>query len=818
VRKISIAVVAVLVLLVAGLGVAVWNLDAYVNANREAVAERVEQALGREVSFGEVGITFLGGLGVSVADLRVGEDAAFAQGDFLRAGGVDVRIEVLPALFGRIQVDRVVLRDPDITVIRSAKGFSTDSLGGAAPAEAPAEAEGPPPAVLVALVDIRGGKLRFVDRTVRPANELVVTALDFSASDLGLDKPVDFELAAAVLGAEQVNLRASGRVGPLGSDAPQADLKLRLDPLDVGAALRVPGVAEAIPPELDVQGPVGVELSAEGSLENLRFELQLDAEGADLRYGESFSKPRGTPFALDVRGTRSGGALALEPAELTLGDAKLRAKATVTEAVPRGVDFYVSSESLPLASVGAAAATSADVVRGLEMKGKVSLHDAGPKGGVSVRSSGGSVSDTAYEDLSAELRLAGTRAVVEKMSLRVFGGSLAGSAAYDWSGRGRLEFDLTMDALPLAALGAAAPGSEDVLRALEAQGKVSLVAAGREGAVSARSSSGTVYGASYEDLTADLGLDGSRAHLRKLAVRAFGGSLDASGVLDDSDGVRKLSDGRVRLAGVAIPKLLEAYAPASAGRLTGTLGASLGDLRTAGASTDELLRALAGSGSVTLRDGVVRDFNPAGETLRELARLPVLAGSKLGRVAEAHPQVFGVGDTAFENLDGRLEIRDGWVEARDFRLAASDYVLEGAGRISLLDQKVDARTSLVFSDALSGELVAAAKPLRYMRTPGGRVALPVRVGGQLGDLAVHPDVAAVAQAAGREAVSDLLSKTLAPKPSEPAPDEPVAPGEAGEPTAPGEPAPAPAQPSVEDLGGELIRRGLGGLLGGGSDD
>ena len=173
-------IVAVLALVLGGgLWVAVANLDAWLNENRGWVGEQLSAALGRDVSFGEVGISLRSGLGVRARDLRIGEDPAFSKQDFVQAEAVDVRVKLLPALFGEIQVARVVLRAPSVSVIQTSKGLSIDSLGGRAARDsegarpdAPAEGSEAALAVTVAIIDVRDGHLRWIDKTSEPPVEL----------------------------------------------------------------------------------------------------------------------------------------------------------------------------------------------------------------------------------------------------------------------------------------------------------------------------------------------------------------------------------------------------------------------------------------------------------------------------------------------------------------------------------------------------------------------------------------------------------------------------------------------------------------------
>jgi hypothetical protein len=291
-----------------------------------------------------------------------------------------------------------------------------------------------------------------------------------------------------------------------------------------------------------------------------------------------------------------------------------------------------------------------------------------------------------------------------------------------------------------------------------------------------------------------------------------------------------------------VEKILESQAPAAARSITGKLGAKL-DLRGAGAAWEQIKRSLTGDGDLRVAEGVIRNFNPAGPTLRAVMAIPTLSSTALRQFLDEHPQVFGAEDTPFEIMEGRLEIRDGWVSARDFVLSARDYSLSGNGRYSL-DNQLDFKTVMTLSQKLSEGLVAAEKNLRYLRTPQGRVALPVAVRGTPPKLSILPDVTAVAQGASREALTGILEKALGGKqaqreapappsqpPSPPSPEAevprtepaPLPPEEAAAP--PSQPPPAEPEaaapprepvppPSAEQIGQELLRRGLGELLSG----
>jgi uncharacterized protein involved in outer membrane biogenesis len=577
-RKILVILGVVAVVVIAAVVVVVANLNSYLNEeeNRAWVAGQAEAALGRSVGFGEVGVSLLGGLGVRVADLRIGDDPAFSKDPFVSAAAIDLQVAVLPALLGRIEVDHVVLRSPAITVVQTARGLSTSTLGGGAEPEPPADASAEPgalPSFVVASVDVSDGSLRFIDKTSTPAAESAIEKLDFRASNVSMAGPIRFELAAAVLGASRQNVRITGQV------------------VDVG-----------------------------------------------------------NPKA----------------------------------------DFTMTSSELVLAR--GEGDQPADVVRDLELTGKLSVPKSGPHVQASVRSPGGALGGAAYRDLHVEFELQNQIASIEKFTAGLFDGQLELTGRYDMRNAGRPRFDV---------------------------------------------------------------------HTTLEAMR--------------------------------LEQIVASRSPGSSQAMTGELGGSL-DLAGSGSAWEQVKPSLVGKGSVQLVDGVLKDVNLADTVLQGITGVPGLDNLLPPDLRQKYPDVFGVGDTVFENMDTRIDIRDGWASFRDFRLAARDYAIEGQGRYSL-DNELDMTTVMTFSQPLSESLVKAADPMRYLRNADARVEVPVKLVGAPPDIRARPDVAYIAKAASRQAVVDLIGDALGGE---------TQPSEAGEDSA--------AQ-SPEEAATEMLKKGLGGLLG-----
>ena len=279
----------VLLLVIGGLLVfAAYNLNDLANQNKDQLLAQAEQALGRKVQIGEIGLTFWGGIGARLRNFALADDPAFSSDNFVQAADLQVNVKLMPLLNQEIEVKRVILHDPVIRVIRNAQGiFNFASLSGGDMPDAPPDASdttaligsgGMP--LLVALVNITNGDIQYTDQQENAA--LRISQLDLKVEDLSFDKPLRIELAAAIV-SDQQNFQLDATFGPLGKeiqvDTLAIDGSLTLDPLDMTAVQKaLPQVAEAIPPGLGISGPVRISSQLSGTARALILSgLQLTA-------------------------------------------------------------------------------------------------------------------------------------------------------------------------------------------------------------------------------------------------------------------------------------------------------------------------------------------------------------------------------------------------------------------------------------------------------------------------------------------------------------------------------------------------------------
>lgn len=300
-------IVAGLALVAALVVAAALAANRVIDANRGSLLAMAEKSLGRPVEVGGVETRLFGRPGVRLSDVVVADDPAFGREPFVAARAASLRLRLWPLLEGRLELARVGLEEPAVRIVRAADGrFNYESLGGgrlrvgsggdagATPDSPGADTGGTGGESLawaVALFDIEGGALTWIDRAAEPPRTIAVRGIDLRASDISLDEPLAFSLRAAVE-AESENVDLEGEVGPLASRAavPFA-VRGALGPLpgwpERVEALDLRGFAR--PQSVDIEGLsaelFGGEIELHGTLplvERGTLSITGDARGVDL--------------------------------------------------------------------------------------------------------------------------------------------------------------------------------------------------------------------------------------------------------------------------------------------------------------------------------------------------------------------------------------------------------------------------------------------------------------------------------------------------------------------------------------------------------
>lgn len=108
---------------VAGAGALLMTFNP--NHHKEKITATVKEATGRDMAInGDISVMFFPVLGFKAAEVTLGNPAGFGEKEFLSVGEVQAGIKIMPLLDKKIELTKVSLNKPSITVIKSAAGKS----------------------------------------------------------------------------------------------------------------------------------------------------------------------------------------------------------------------------------------------------------------------------------------------------------------------------------------------------------------------------------------------------------------------------------------------------------------------------------------------------------------------------------------------------------------------------------------------------------------------------------------------------------------------------------------------------------------------
>lgn len=781
-RKWFIILGVILVLVGGAVVLVLRNLNSYLNDNRDWLAQQVEAAIGRPVHFDEVGVSLAGGLGASVSNLVIADDPRFSDGNFLRVGEARVLVEILPALRGRYEVRRVVLNEPEITVIQNASGFNFDSIGKSTGRAQPGGETGkqpqtpgreaPPAAalpLLVGRISISDGTVRFIDRTTKPPSDVSFQKLDLLASDLSPSTPMEIDFSTALLGASKPNLTIGGSVGPIGSAPDPAKIPVDLDvgvgPLVIDQLKQVKAIANALPPELSSPDPIRMKIDVKGTLRQLGLKARLDASDAAIRYGAAFQKPRGVPLRLNVDAKRANSTIDIKKAALELASLDLSAKGRVDTGTPTSVDLDLDTGSSSLAGWD----RLSPALDGIDVDGTIdaNIHAKGEVGGgklpqlegtialQDVRASGTKV-PVKIDGLTTQLTLKGDSLELPSTKLNVAGLPVELQATAKNFADPTADVSLRAAALKPAAVGFGGEGlrNEEIMRDLTFNGSVKPGTNGANVQATLKSSGGSLRDLAYQNLDVELTTRDSVASLRQLSFGAYGGTFRGRAEYDMRKNEAPTFEVRSDIRGMDVGELVASQAPKAGVKLDGKLQTDL-NLSGSGTEWPAIRRSLRGNGKLGVQDGVLKDINIAESALGGITGIAGLSNFISPRIRKKYPELFSTGDTHFDEMGGTFQIADGRASTDDLVLSARDYAVRGKGYFTF-EQAVDFTATLIASEKLTADIIDDVKEARYLTGSSGRLEIPFRLKGTLPGARPKPDSSFIANALQRAVVDKGL--------------------------------------------------------------
>jgi len=314
------------------LGMAAVIAPSFVDWNRyrSEIAAAAEQATGRAVTIGgDISFTLLPSPALRVADLRVanlegGEVASFARLDHL-----DVVVEALPLLAGDLNVRRLVLNAPVITLERLSDGRTNWRF----PAfERPAAGEGD---IRLQRFEIRKGRLTYIDHATQ--RRVSLEGLDTNLSAETLAGPYRLTGAAELSGAALAFELRTNRFGDGRRTPVSAEIEFEGSRTRYNGWLRF---ADGVRPE--AAGDIAIEGDSLAA-----FLERLEAASSPSWLEIPAPAPLHKAFSLAGR-LEAGESLTLGDIKAHLGPAALTGNATLTPGKRPRLDLALRADGIDL--------------------------------------------------------------------------------------------------------------------------------------------------------------------------------------------------------------------------------------------------------------------------------------------------------------------------------------------------------------------------------------------------------------------------------------------------------------------------------------
>ena len=232
------------------------------------------------------------------------------------------------------------------------------------------------------------------------------------------------EIADAALRLAGADVKAGGSIDA-GSGA--MDLRIDLGRTELDGWQRIlPAVAA-----YELEGTLGGQLHTTGAVgpgKAPRVDGTIELRGIGVR-GKDLPAIEGLSSTIALKGDSA----ILPATKFTVGGSPVEVEATVERFAAPQIRFALRSAELRLASFGAAGdgTASTDALRNLSVDGVLATAGPKPEFQGTLRSAQGALQQTAYEDLQANVRLENDVATLDKLAVKLGGGTYNGSGRYD---------------------------------------------------------------------------------------------------------------------------------------------------------------------------------------------------------------------------------------------------------------------------------------------------------------------------------------------------------------------------------------------------
>ena len=754
-RKWLIAGGILLVLIVVAL-IGLLNINALIARNKGYLIEQAESALGRKISVDQVQATIFSGIGARLTNFAMADDPAYASGDFVRAKDLQVIVKFWPLLSKSVQVKQVILHDPVIQIVRNRDGnFNFSTIGKKAKEKkderekadrAPEEQKS---ALLISLVDISNGNIRYLDK--KNGTDMQAKQIDLKIEDFDFAKPFSVKLKAAIYSDKQ-NFALESKIGPVGRRVDVAEVpvdgEIDIDPLNM-TQLRaaLPVMKSALPRDLDVSGVYRVkDLKFKGTLNNLALDGQVEGTNGALRYGNALQKPAGDPLTLNLDLKLAGNKITIRNGHLKLHSLELATAGDIQTGDNTVLNLTVNSKPASLQGWDRIVPALADYQLSGTMDVKATVrgrigNGAAPQIQGTLGLKNVSAKPPSFpkpiENLDTTIHFTGQKADIGDMTLALGKSRIRVAAAIERFAPLTLSYKMSTPELwPADYSALPEERKSDVIRNLQSAGQFSMATGDMVYQGRLSSADGTLYNVPYKALDATLSLANKVANIKTLQVNALSGALQIDGQYSFKEAVPQFSLAS-KVQNIDVKELYTVLDAKAERDIRGRMNADM-KLAGSGKTWEAIKPTLHGQGDAEVVQGALLNFNIADNVFTGMTGIPGLTNAVNPSLRAKYPDVFTAKDTEFKELKANFDLADSRMNVKNLRMAAAEFVVQGNGWADF-DRKVDFRATLSFSQRLSADLSQSAREMKYLLNNQGQLEVPFALTGRMPNVKPKPD-------------------------------------------------------------------------------
>jgi len=472
--------------------VVISTLD--VNQYKGEIIEAAEQATGRQLQIGgdlQFALSFVPT--VVVEDVKFSNASWGSKPEMLSLDKFEVQVSLLPLLTGNIQINRVILLEPEILLETNKKGLGNWVFASKKTEEVASDSEASTPSVVVNEVHLENAKIVYKDGVTGQETKLVIDKVVTESNSA--DDPLSVIMKVAY---NELPIEVKGSLGSLnqltGNDNYPIDLAINVS----GADITLKG---QIAKPMDGKG---VDIDVSFNVDSLSDLSEL--AGSDL--------PELGPVSFTGKVTDGKGSYSIKTMKLALGNTDLSGDVTANISGKRpAISANLNSNLIDLIEL------AGDEQQAGKEEAKERLFSSEPLPLEGLKSVNANVTVNAKQIKTSSLVLEKTKVVVtlkdgnlaiKPLSTLLAGGSLNGNIGLNASGKtATLVTDISIKGLEPSQLGdlkdKISGATTDVSIKVKGSGNsVSQIMAGLNGKLLLQSAKGELKGSGASTATTDL--------------------------------------------------------------------------------------------------------------------------------------------------------------------------------------------------------------------------------------------------------------------------------------------------------------------------